>query len=477
LINDTDVENDTLTIVLDEGPDNGALTLNANGSFTYTPKANFYGSDTFTYHANDGLANSNIATVTIDVNAMNDKPVANDMNETTLEETLDYWQPDVSDVDNDPLTCSILGSATEGGTVTIDPNCGTSSYDPPLSFYGTDSFTYQVCDESQACDTGIVNYTVSAVSMHVQDLDAFSETAPRNRWNALVTVTVQDAMGFPVAAADVSGTWSDGATGGGTCTTDASGSCDVRKNNLKSNISSVTFTVGGINHTTLTYKPSANDDPDADSDGTKIIVYKDGIPFNQPPVATFSYLCSDLNCDFDASESTDADGSIVSYAWDYGDGNVGSGVYPSHPYTSSGLYTVVLTVTDDGGASSTDTQLVNVGGVVQLIHVGDIDGSTSDANRGRWNATANITVHSENHTVLEGATVSATWSTGKVGNCTTNASGECSLTLSNIKSTVDKVIFTVTNVTAPGWEYDSSSNQDPDNDSNGTSIDIDYPPS
>ena len=60
------------------GPANGTLTLNADGSFTYTPNANFNGTDSFTYQANDGTADSNVATVTITVNAVNDAPVASD---------------------------------------------------------------------------------------------------------------------------------------------------------------------------------------------------------------------------------------------------------------------------------------------------------------------------------------------------------------------------------------------------------------
>ena len=52
------------------------LTLNADGSFTYTPNANFNGADSFTYTANDGTADSNVATVTITVDAVNDAPVA-----------------------------------------------------------------------------------------------------------------------------------------------------------------------------------------------------------------------------------------------------------------------------------------------------------------------------------------------------------------------------------------------------------------
>ncbi|HQN44894.1 MAG TPA: tandem-95 repeat protein, partial [Anaerolineaceae bacterium] len=67
LNNDTDADGDTLTAVLVAGPTNGTLTLNADGSFTYTPAPNFFGTDTFTYVANDGTSDSNVATVTITV--------------------------------------------------------------------------------------------------------------------------------------------------------------------------------------------------------------------------------------------------------------------------------------------------------------------------------------------------------------------------------------------------------------------------
>jgi hypothetical protein len=65
--NDSDAESDPLTAVLVSGPSNGSLTLNADGSFSYTPVANFSGSDSFTYLANDGQADSNVATVSLTV--------------------------------------------------------------------------------------------------------------------------------------------------------------------------------------------------------------------------------------------------------------------------------------------------------------------------------------------------------------------------------------------------------------------------
>jgi PKD repeat protein len=75
-----------------------------------------------------------------------------------------------------------------------------------------------------------------------------------------------------------------------------------------------------------------------------------------PPVAVITAGCSGSSCTFDSSSSTDADGSIVTRAWDFGDGTTGSGPQVVHNYAAPGTYAVKLTVTDnDGlvGASST----------------------------------------------------------------------------------------------------------------------------
>ena len=75
LANDTDIDGDALTAQLLAVPANGTLTLNSNGSFTYTPAANYNGPDSFTYRASDGTGSSNTATVTITVIPVNDAPV------------------------------------------------------------------------------------------------------------------------------------------------------------------------------------------------------------------------------------------------------------------------------------------------------------------------------------------------------------------------------------------------------------------
>jgi VCBS repeat-containing protein len=76
LANDSDAEGDDLTVSLVSNVSNGSLTLNADGSFTYTPDADFNGSDSFTYTVNDGAGTSTVATVTLTVTAVNDAPVA-----------------------------------------------------------------------------------------------------------------------------------------------------------------------------------------------------------------------------------------------------------------------------------------------------------------------------------------------------------------------------------------------------------------
>lgn len=84
-------------------------------------------------------------------------------------------------------------------------------------------------------------------------------------------------------------------------------------------------------------------------------------PENEPPAASFTYSCAELSCNFDGSDSSDPDGSIASYSWNFGDGSAaGSGVAPSHTYSSGGTYSVTLTVTDNEGATGAQSQNVTV---------------------------------------------------------------------------------------------------------------------
>lgn len=107
------------------------------------------------------------------------------------------------------------------------------------------------------------------------------------------------------------------------------------------------------------------------------------------------------------------------------------------------------------------------------IHVGDLDGS-STISKTYWNATVSILIHDKNENPIIGATSNGNWSNGVAssGSCTTDSSGRCSIISPRIKTTVNSVTFTITNVSGPSFIYKPGSNHDPDGDSNGTSITV-----
>src|SRR5262249_7942666 len=169
LFNDTDIDTPagSLTAILVSGPSNAlSFTLNANGSFDYTPKANFNGTDSFTYKANDGSADSNVATVTITVTPVNDAPTIQNNTGITVAEgstntTITSAMLLANDVDT-PATQVVftIGTApvngtlkkmgvalAAGGTFTQDDiNNNRITYDHDGSNTTSDSFTFTVSD-------------------------------------------------------------------------------------------------------------------------------------------------------------------------------------------------------------------------------------------------------------------------------------------------------------------------------------------
>ncbi len=108
------------------------------------------------------------------------------------------------------------------------------------------------------------------------------------------------------------------------------------------------------------------------------------------------------------------------------------------------------------------------------LHVGDLDGSASNVTSRFWRASITITVHNSSHAPVANAKVTGSWSGGPTGSssCTTNSSGQCTVAKNLSRSSYASATFSVTNVTLSGYTYDSSSNHDPDGDSNGTSITV-----
>lgn len=150
LENDSDPDGDTLTAMLGTNVTGGALTLNANGSFNYTPNAGTV-SDSFTYVANDGVSSSAPATVTITVTPApaNQPPVANPDFATTTRNTAKTIDLMANDTDPDgnlnPTSVSVGTVSSRGGTIT-NLNNGSVVYTPKRNFRGTDTFSYTVSD-------------------------------------------------------------------------------------------------------------------------------------------------------------------------------------------------------------------------------------------------------------------------------------------------------------------------------------------
>lgn len=107
---------------------------------------------------------------------------------------------------------------------------------------------------------------------------------------------------------------------------------------------------------------TVTDNDAATGSGTQAVSVVSSGQSNNPPSASFSANCTDLNCNFDAGNSTDSDGTIVTYDWTYGDGSVGSGQTSSHSYSGEGTFSVLLSVTDNSGATSSSTQNISVSG-------------------------------------------------------------------------------------------------------------------
>jgi hypothetical protein len=152
------------------------------------------------------------------------------------------------------------------------------------------------------------------------------------------------------------------------------------------------------------------------------------------------------------------------------DGDVAYQVITGDPYSTDTYYDA-LTANDVD-----DVTLTNLDDDIPTCHISDLDGGVID-NGVRWQATVSIAVHDEDEAPVSGATVSGRWIEGASGSasCTTDASGQCTVTSDEVHKRFGTITFEVTGVSHDSMTYDSVQNHDPDGDSNGTMISVSNP--
>jgi len=324
LTNDTDEDGDTLTAGIVTLPQHGTLTLNSDGSFTYTPNANFNGSDSFEYRATDGTANSNTATVQITVTPVNDAPVgSNDVYSATAGTTLTVAANGVltndTDVDGDPLTSTTLTNPANG-TLNLNTN-GSFTYTPTPGFTGSDSFTYQVNDGTTS--SGPVTVTIE-VSAQVNTAPVSNDDAYTMAEDGTLTVAAgtgvlfndTDAEGDPLTASVVTqpqnGTLTLNGDGSFTYTPtgnfNGSDSFTYRANDgtENGNTATVTITVTGENDA-----PVGGADTYSTTQGTPLTVPASGVLANDTDADGDLLTASALSNPANGTLQLNSDGSFT----------------------------------------------------------------------------------------------------------------------------------------------------------------------
>jgi len=163
MLSASDEEGDVLSysIVSNGAKGTAVITNAAFGLYSYTPNPDATGADSFSFKANDGLADSNIATVSVSIAAVNDAPVANDGALNTDEDVAANGVLSASDVDGDALNYSIVANATKGVVVITNTATGAYTYTQNPDASGADIFTFKVND-------GQVDSNIATIAINIQ---------------------------------------------------------------------------------------------------------------------------------------------------------------------------------------------------------------------------------------------------------------------------------------------------------------------
>ncbi|CAA6819128.1 MAG: T1SS secreted agglutinin RTX [uncultured Sulfurovum sp.] len=365
--NDTDPDGDTLSVTTLTQPSHGTAVKNANGTITYTPDANYNGTDVFTYSITDGNGETDTTTVTVTVTPVNDAPVAVD-DTTTTQEDQPVNIPVVSndtDVDGDILTVK-PGSLTTpaNGTVSINPD-GTVKYTPDANFNGTDTFEYTVQDGNGGEDTATVTVTVlDTPDVPVANDDSFTLNEDTTKNGTLITNDIPSTDGGNV--------WSKVSDpSNGTVTVNAAGTFSYVPNANFNGLDSFTYKIRDADGdeseaTVILDVKSVNDAPVAVDDTTTT---QEDQPVNIPVVSNDTDVDGDILTVKPGSLTTPANGTVSI--------NPDGTVKYTPDANFNGTDTFEYTVQDGNGGEDTATVTVTVGSVNDRVIAVD-DYETTD---------------------------------------------------------------------------------------------------
>lgn len=237
MLNASDPDGDPLSYSVLLNPEHGTVSVHADGTFTYQPDANYFGPDNFTYQVADPYGQTSSALVSIEVNPVNDPPVAHDATFTTGEDQPVNGQLFGHDVDGDHLHFSVRTAPTHG-TLTINPD-GTFTYAPEPGFTGTDTFYFLVSDGHGGYDIGQGVIVVSTGQPPIPGQPVATDQSFTSLQGTVLTnqLTATDPDGDPLTYSLVSGP----AFGALTLNPDGSFTYATTNNLLDENYGTVTF--------------------------------------------------------------------------------------------------------------------------------------------------------------------------------------------------------------------------------------------
>ncbi|ESP86882.1 PKD domain-containing protein [Candidatus Halobonum tyrrellensis] len=316
----------TYTVAVPEDADSGEYDITATGLVTKNGQE---------------METVETTTLTVERPETNAPPSADAGDDLTAAEgeTVTLDASGSTDPDGDDLSYdwSVVDDAGTGVTLSDGAAAAPTFTAPDVSAETTLTFEVSVSD-GVASDTDTVTVTVTPVN-----------AAPTVSLDGPSSAQAGDSVEFTAAASDDGSVESYDWTFG-----DGDGADDAGSSVTHAFDSAGEYTVG----------VTVTDDEGATATATQTVSVSAAPPENEAPSASFTVSPdapeAGQSVSFDASASSDADGSVASYAWNFGDGDSATGATPAHTFDSAGEYTVELTVTDDDGGTATATRTVSV---------------------------------------------------------------------------------------------------------------------